>query len=83
MLISFRPWGLRRLASTAFTATARLSSPTTPEALARLVAATTLKRLAAPTEVAAAIAFLMSPAAAYITGITLPITGGLHLNTVW
>jgi len=64
-------------------ATSRLSSRTTPEALARLVAATTSKRLAAPAEVAAAIAFLMSPAAAYITGITLPVTGGLHLNTVW
>lgn len=64
-------------------ATSRLTARTTPEALARLVAATTVKRLAKPAEVAAAIAFLMSPAAAYITGITLPVTGGLHLNTAW
>lgn len=66
-----------------FIATRRLESRTTDEGRARLVAATALKRLASPEEVAAAIAFLMSPAAAYITGIALPVSGGLHLNNLW
>lgn len=35
-----------------------------------------LRRLAQPEEVAAAIAFLASPAAAYINGINLPVDGG-------
>ena len=34
------------------------------------------RRFAQPEEVAAAIAFLASPAAAYITGINLPVDGG-------
>lgn len=35
-----------------------------------------LKRVAAPEEVGAAIAFLASPAAAYISGVNLPVDGG-------
>jgi 3-oxoacyl-[acyl-carrier protein] reductase len=38
-----------------------------------------LRRLAEPHEVAAAIAFLASPAAAYINGINLPVDGGRTL----
>jgi NAD(P)-dependent dehydrogenase (short-subunit alcohol dehydrogenase family) len=42
-----------------------------------------LKRLADPSEVAAAVAFLMGASASYVTGTTLAVTGGLHLNTLW
>ncbi len=35
-----------------------------------------MKRFAQPSETAAAVAFLCSPAAAYITGINLPVDGG-------
>lgn len=38
-----------------------------------------LQRLGAPAEVAQAIAFLASDAAAYITGVALPVDGGLSL----
>jgi 3-oxoacyl-[acyl-carrier protein] reductase len=37
---------------------------------------TPMKRIAQPEEIAAAIAFLASPAAAYINGVNLPVDGG-------
>ncbi len=47
-----------------------------PDLVARIEAMTPLGRLAEPEEVAQAIVFLVSPAAAMITGHTLPVDGG-------
>ena len=47
-----------------------------PEMEAAIVSRTPLGRLVAPDEVASAIAFLASDAAAMITGVTLPVDGG-------
>ena len=44
------------------------------------IARVPLGRLAQPAEIAAATAFLLSPAAGYITGATLPVDGGLRLT---
>ena len=39
-----------------------------------------LGRLGSPADVAAAVSFLASPAAAYITGATLHVNGGMYMN---
>jgi len=47
-----------------------------PELVARIEAMTPLRKLAEPADIASAIAFLASPAAAMITGHTLAVDGG-------
>ncbi len=57
--------------------TAVLASDT-PERRARREAEIPLGRIGSPEEVAAAIAFLLSPAAGYLTGTTVHVNGGLY-----
>jgi 3-oxoacyl-[acyl-carrier protein] reductase len=49
------------------------------EARERLLALTPLGRLGAPGDVAGPVAFLCSPAAGYLTGVVLPVDGGLSM----
>jgi len=50
------------------------------EQRAKLVEHVPLKRLGQPADIAAAVAFLASPGAAYITGITLHVNGGMYME---
>ncbi|MDX8400975.1 MAG: 3-oxoacyl-ACP reductase FabG [Gallionellaceae bacterium] len=50
------------------------------EQRAKLVEHVPLKRLGQPTDIAAAVAFLASSNAAYITGVTLHVNGGMYME---
>ncbi|GAA3942521.1 SDR family NAD(P)-dependent oxidoreductase [Microbacterium soli] len=52
----------------------------TPERKAQLAEDTLLGRLATPSDVSAAVMFLMSPESDYITGATIDVNGGGHLH---
>jgi NAD(P)-dependent dehydrogenase (short-subunit alcohol dehydrogenase family) len=52
------------------------SPPQTP---GRALALTPLGRIAEPEEIAAAVAFLPSAEAGYITGVVLPVDGGISM----
>jgi 3-oxoacyl-[acyl-carrier protein] reductase len=54
---------------------------TNPEMRERMIARTAFKRPGKPEDIAHAIAFLASEKANYITGVGLPVTGGIDLFT--
>jgi len=51
-----------------------------PERRAGMASAVPLKRMAAPAEIAATVAFLCSADAGYITGTVVPVNGGLRME---
>jgi NAD(P)-dependent dehydrogenase (short-subunit alcohol dehydrogenase family) len=60
--------------------TERVMARISPEIRAHLIAATPVGRAGRPEEIAHAAAFLASDSASYITGVTIPVSGGIGLR---
>jgi NAD(P)-dependent dehydrogenase (short-subunit alcohol dehydrogenase family) len=84
LAVDYSKYGMTvNLISPGFIATERFEHAA-PEALrAKFIAATASKRLGRPQDVADAVAFLASERASYLTGVNLPVCGGLNLGNLW
>jgi len=69
-------WTMTERVTELLAARAQANSTTTEQEAAKIVASTPLGRMGQPEEFANATVFLASPAASYITGVTLPVDGG-------
>ena len=88
LALEFAPKGIRAnvvapgaintdMLQTAYAAIAEAEGISIEEAATKENASIPIGRPAEPTEIAEAIAFLASPASSYITGIVLPVAGGM------
>jgi NAD(P)-dependent dehydrogenase (short-subunit alcohol dehydrogenase family) len=60
--------------------TPALTRTNTAEAVEQMARANPLRRIGQPAEIAATVAFLVSPEASYITGVTLDVNGGSSMG---
>ena len=58
----------------------RKGAPLTEEQKAAMLASIPLARAGTPEDVAGAVSFLASPAAAYVTGTTVHVNGGMFMD---
>lgn len=84
LAVDYSKYGITvNLVSPGFVETERFQAAAPPQLIAKFKAATAAKRLGTPQDIADAVAFLASERAAYLTGVNLPVCGGLNLGNLW
>lgn len=71
------------IVSPGFVETERFKKAAPKEMVERFIHSTSVKRLGTPEDIAKAVTFLASENASYITGVNLPVCGGLNLGNLW
>jgi len=84
LAVDYSKYGLTvNLVSPGFVETERFQAAAPAELTAKFKAATASKRLGRPEDIADAVTFLASERASYLTGVNLPVCGGLNLGNLW
>lgn len=84
LAVDYSKYGITvNLVSPGFVETERFKKAAPAELLEKYRAATAVKRLARPEDVADTVTFLASERASYLTGVNLPVCGGLNLGNLW
>lgn len=78
--IDYSKYGITiNMVSPGFVETDRFKKAHSEEAIQKYISSTAVKRLAKPKDIANAVTFLSSESASYITGVNLPVCGGLNI----
>lgn len=84
LAVDYSKYGITvNLVSPGFVETERFQKAAPEPLKEKFKAATASKRLGKPEDVADAVAFLASDRASYLTGVNLPVCGGLNLGNLW
>lgn len=84
LAVDYSKYGITtNLVSPGFIETERFKAAAPEALLDKFRQATATKRLASPEDIAEAVVFLSSQPASYITGVNLPVCGGLNLGNLW
>ncbi len=71
------------MVSPGFILTERFEKNAPKEFIEKFTQATSIKRLPKPDEISSVVTFLASQKASYLTGINIPVCGGLNLGNLW
>ncbi|MFN8577060.1 MAG: SDR family NAD(P)-dependent oxidoreductase [Candidatus Sericytochromatia bacterium] len=84
LAVDYSKYGITiNMVSPGFVETERFKKAAPEEMVQKFISATSTKRLAKPKDIANAVTFLSSDLASYITGVNLPVCGGLNLGNLW
>lgn len=84
LAVDYSKYGITvNLVSPGFVETERFQRAAPAQLLEKFKAATAAKRLGRPEDIADTVAFLVSERASYLTGVNLPVCGGLNLGNLW
>ena len=84
LAVDYSKYGITvNLVSPGFIETERFKKAAPPQLLEKFRQASAVKRLAQPEDIAPVVSFLASQQASFLTGINLPVCGGLNLGNLW
>ena len=84
LAVDYSKYGLTvNLVSPGFVETERFKVAAPAQLIEKFKQVTASKRLAQPEDIADTVCFLSSERAAYLTGVNIPVCGGLNLGNLW